>query len=543
MNQLQENESSNEGREMEGMEFLEESPQESIKKFNLELESEESEPKGSDDLIELYFRKMSRFPLLKRDEELEVSKHIEMKTHQLIEEFVNSPLILGYIMDLKEGLEFGELHAHRLVTGVDEQSQLVADEKTAESNLRRALLPAKKKINQSPDLFSIERIQYPERNGTWRRKCKSLKKALLNCCFSSSQIEAFCKQIYSHSNCIQQQNRLINQLLEKLGMNRREWEAEQRAIPEQLQTVAGHLMQQWISLRTGRSLSQVRRIEERIIAKQRRVGLLSEPTGMNEKAFASQVSRIREAHDELHRAKTRLTESNLRLVISIAKRFINQGLDFLDLIQEGNIGLMRAVEKFEYRRGFKFSTYATWWIRQSITRAITEKSRTIRIPVHMAETISKFNQKARALAREYNRPLTFEELEKHPECEQLSLNGIRDALQVGRTPVSLETPVGDREETFLKELVADETTRDPSLMTTDSQRGSMISKVLGTLTDREEKILRMRFGLGHQREHTLEEIGECFDVTRERIRQIEARAMSKLRHPSSDTGARDLLAV
>ena len=153
MNQLQENEPNNEGREMEGMEFLEESPLESIKKFNIELESEESEPKGSDDMIELYFRKMSPFPLLKRDEELEVSKHIEMKPHQLIEEFVNSPLVLGYIMDLKEGLEYGELHAHRLVTGVDEQSQLVADEKTAESILRRALKQVKKKINQSPTFF------------------------------------------------------------------------------------------------------------------------------------------------------------------------------------------------------------------------------------------------------------------------------------------------------------------------------------------------------------------------------------------------------
>ena len=157
MNQLQENESSNEGREMEGMEFLEESPLESIKKFNIELESEESEPKGSDDLIELYFRKMSRFPLLKRDEELEVSKHIEMKTHQLIEEFVNSPLVLGYIMDLKEGLEYGELHAHRLVTGVDEQSQLVADEKTAESNLRRALKQVKEEdLSISPIFFDRE---------------------------------------------------------------------------------------------------------------------------------------------------------------------------------------------------------------------------------------------------------------------------------------------------------------------------------------------------------------------------------------------------
>ena len=256
--------------------------------------------------------------------------------------------------------------------------------------------------------------------------------------------------------------------------------------------------------------------------------LLQEKIGISFDEYQKQIETIRRSEIIVQNAKNRLTEANLRLVISIAKRFINQGLDFLDLIQEGNIGLMRAVEKFEYRRGFKFSTYATWWIRQSITRAITEKSRTIRIPVHMAETISKFNQMARTLAREHNRPLTFEELEKHLD---ISLNGVRDALQVGRTPVSLETPVGDREETYLKELVADQKTLDPSLAATNTQRGSMIDRALNSLTDREQKILRMRFGLGHQREHTLEEIGEVFDVTRERIRQIETKALQRLRHP------------
>ena len=529
MNQLQENESSNEGREMEGMEFLEESPLESIKKFNIELESEESEPKGSDDLIELYFRKMSRFPLLKRDEELEVSKHIEMKTHQLIEEFVNSPLVLGYIMDLKEGLEYGELHAHRLVTGVDEQSQLVADEKTAESNLRRALKQVKKKINQSPQFFSIERVQHPERDGTWRRKCKSLKKALLNCCFSSSQIEAFCKQIYSHSNCIQQQNRLINQLLEKLGMNRREWEAEQRAIPEQLKTEARHLMQQWISLRTGRSLSQVRRIEERIIAKQRRVGLLLEPTGMNEKAFASQVTRIREAHDEVHRAKTRLTESNLRLVISIAKKFLNRGLPLIDLIQEGNLGLMRAVDKFEYRRGHKFSTYATWWIRQAITRSLIDHSRTIRVPVHMIESLNRYLQINEKMRQELGRKPKREEV---GERVGISMERIYDTLKITQSPISLSTPLGEGDDSTLGEFIEDQNSPNPDLCTMQNNLKEVLEEVIQSLSDREARVLKMRFGIDQQREYTLEEIGLNFDVTRERIRQIEAKAISRLRHPS-----------
>jgi RNA polymerase primary sigma factor len=277
---------------------------------------------------------------------------------------------------------------------------------------------------------------------------------------------------------------------------------------------------------------------EDIVRLQKRIGVIEDEVGLSTLEIKEINRRMSMGEARARRAKKEMVEANLRLVISIAKKYTNRGLQFLDLIQEGNIGLMKAVDKFEYRRGYKFSTYATWWIRQAITRSIADQARTIRIPVHMIETINKLNRISRQMLQEMGREPTPEELGERMDMPE---DKVRKVLKIAKEPISMETPIGDDEDSHLGDFIEDVTIASPVDAATDEGLTEATREVLGGLTAREAKVLRMRFGIDMNTDHTLEEVGKQFDVTRERIRQIEAKALRKLRHPTRSDYLRSFL--
>ena len=486
---------------------------------------------STDDPVRMYLREMGSIQLLSRDGEVEVAKRIEKGNADLIDIFSDSKLILLYLQNLTKHLKNKKIKTRHVISGLDEDDNVIEDEDKATVKLIAqfdVLWKHHRSVNKFQKHQAKRKLQPAEKKRL--EESESLfKDAIRNISFNSRQIELMCDEILNHKEKINLTFRKMNSNIKSLDLPVEKMDKLFEQLSSATSKKAKEKTAKDISAKTGHRFSIANRYFEKIEMKRKRISTMIEQTTLSLDDFNLEVKNLKQVERKVKSAKSQLVEANLRLVISIAKKYTNRGLQFLDLIQEGNIGLMKAVDKFEYRRGYKFSTYATWWIRQSITRAIADQARTIRIPVHMIETINKLSRISRAKVQELGREPTADELS---EDLGMPLYKVRKVLKIAKEPISLDTPIGDDEDSQLKDFIADEHIRDPGEATVSSNMGERTREALKTLTKREENVLRLRFGIDSIKDHTLEEVGQDFDVTRERIRQIEAKALRKLRHPT-----------
>ena len=486
---------------------------------------------STDDPVRMYLREMGSIQLLSRDGEVEVAKRIEKGNADLIDIFSDSKLILLYLQNLTKHLKNKKIKARHVISGLDEDDNVIEDEDKATVKLIAQfdiLWKHHRSVNKFQKHQAKRKLQ-PAEKKRLEESDSLFKDAIRNISFNSRQIEVMCDEILNHKEKINLTFRKMNSNIKSLDLPVEKMDKLFEQLSSATSKKAKEQIAKDISAKTGHQFSIANRYFEKIEMKRKRISTMIEQTTLSLDDFNLEVKSLKQVERRVKFAKSQLVEANLRLVISIAKKYTNRGLQFLDLIQEGNIGLMKAVDKFEYRRGYKFSTYATWWIRQSITRAIADQARTIRIPVHMIETINKLSRISRAKVQELGREPTADELS---EDLGMPLYKVRKVLKIAKEPISLDTPIGDDEDSQLKDFIADEHIRDPGEATVSSNMGERTREALKTLTKREENVLRLRFGIDSIKDHTLEEVGQDFDVTRERIRQIEAKALRKLRHPT-----------
>ncbi|MDA7821599.1 RNA polymerase sigma factor RpoD [Gammaproteobacteria bacterium] len=516
------------------------------------LAAVENETGRTTDPVRMYMREMGTVDLLTREGEIEIAKRIEEGMRDLLAASVVYPKTVEFVIDYHQMVKDGEKKTNDFLTGFLEEMEEVPSAGPGSQRAKDEAAAAEESDDETPS--GPDMVEVQRRMTNLKRQYNKTLKVIESKGRHSKEANAEFKKVGEIFQFLKFSPRMFDDIAsiarEGLAMIR----DKEKFIQEQLVRNARMPRKDFLAMYSD-NLTKVRwvdslmkekkykkdlieKVKQDVVIAQKDIIELETRVGLSVKEIKEINRNMSMGETKMRRAKKDMVEANLRLVISIAKKYTNRGLQFLDLIQEGNIGLMKAVDKFEYRRGYKFSTYATWWIRQAITRSIADQARTIRIPVHMIETINKLNRVSRQMMQDMGREPTPEELSKELDMPE---DKVRKVLKIAKEPISTETPIGDDEDSSLGDFIEDTVIESPLENATEDSLHFATDDVLGSLTAREAKVLRMRFGIGMNTDHTLEEVGKQFDVTRERIRQIEAKALRKLRHPSRSSHLKSFL--